>query len=152
MSVPCAEAATPMPGPVHRERPLLTARDGRAMAASGARAAMLSPTPVAFMARYVARRPMQFGTLAMLIASATCCAVAAQYGMKLIVDEMALGDRQSGLIWRWFALFLGLIALESTLSRIAGWLGCRTIVQTGVDVRLDLFRHLSGHPMQFFAD
>ena len=103
------------------------------------------------MAGYVRRRWVQFGGLALLVSGATCCAVAAQYGMKLIVDEMAVGDRHSSRIWHSFALFLGLIATESVLSRLAGWLGCRVIVRTGVDVRLDLFRHLSGHPMQFFA-
>ena len=112
---------------------------------------MLPSSPVVFMAGYVRRRWVQFGGLALLVSGATCCAVAAQYGMKLIVDEMAIGDRHSSRIWHSFALFLGLIATESVLSRLAGWLGCRVIVRTGVDVRLDLFRHLSGHPMQFFA-
>jgi ATP-binding cassette subfamily B protein len=112
---------------------------------------MLSASPVAFMARYVKRRPLRFGALLTLIVGATCCAVAAQYGMKLIVDEMATGNRLSTQIWWCFGLFVGLIAVESALWRGAGWIGCHTIVQTGVDVRLDLFRHLSGHPMQYFA-
>ena len=104
------------------------------------------------MLRYVRRRPWHFGALLLLIVGATTCAVSAQYGMKLIVDEMSIGDRQALDILRWFGLFVGLIAMESVLWRVAGWIGCHTIVATGVDVRLDLFKHLSGHPMQYFAN
>jgi len=35
---------------------------------------------------------------------------------------------------------------------VSGWLGCRTTVGIGVDVRLDLFDYLSGQPMRYFAD
>jgi ATP-binding cassette subfamily B protein len=47
---------------------------------------------------------------------------------------------------------MALIAVESVLWRFAGWLAARTIVATGVDIRLDLFRHLSGQAMRYFAD
>jgi ATP-binding cassette subfamily B protein len=107
--------------------------------------------PVAFLTSYVWRRPWSFATLFTLIVAAAGCAVAVQYGMKLIVDTMAGGDRRSSDIWRWLALFIGLIGIESVLWRVAGWLGCRTIVSTGVDVRLDLFRHLAGHSMGYFS-
>src|SRR5690554_3139630 len=48
-------------------------------------------------------------------------------------------------------LFLGLVGLESVLWRSAGWLGCRNIVASGVDIRADLFEHLLGHPMRYFS-
>ena len=34
----------------------------------------------------------------------------------------------------------------------AGWGGGRTIIAAAVDLRLSLFRHLSGHAMRYFAD
>ena len=49
-------------------------------------------------------------------------------------------------------LFVALIGLESACWRLGGWLTCRGVVATGVDIRLDLFEHLSGHPMRYFAD
>ena len=109
-------------------------------------------TPMPFLWGYIARRPLMFGTLLLIVTGAASCAVGVQYGMKLIVDAMTMDDRSTRDIWRWLALFIGLIAMESALWRLGGWLGCRTIVSTGVDIRLDLFDHLAGHPVQFFSD
>jgi ATP-binding cassette subfamily B protein len=75
-----------------------------------------------------------------------------QVGMKLLVDAMAGPERNPGAVWTPLALFLGLIALENGLWRLGGWLGSRTIVGLGVAIRLDLFEHLSGHAMRYFAD
>jgi ATP-binding cassette subfamily B protein len=117
------------------------ATTGRPLADSAAR----------FLFGYVRRRPWQFALLLGLTTGAASSSVAVQYGMKLIVDTMSVGDRGSSVIWRWLALFVSLIAMESALWRIGGWLGCRVVVATGVDVRLDLFRHLAGHPMRYFT-
>ena len=76
----------------------------------------------------------------------------AQHQMKLIVDTMSVGAREAVRIWQLLGLFIGLIALESVLWRIAGWLGCKTVVATGVDVRLDLFKHFAGHPISYFSN
>lgn len=107
--------------------------------------------PLAFLWHYVRRRPAAFGGLLLLIVSAAACSVGVQYGMKLIVDTMAGNDRASREIWRWLGLFIVLIATESVLWRLSGWLGCVTVVNTGVDVRLDLFRHLCGHSLDYFS-
>jgi ATP-binding cassette subfamily B protein len=90
------------------------------------------------------------GLLALIIAAAAC-SVGVQYGMKLIVDTMADNERSSRVIWNWLALFIVLIAAESALWRLSGWLGCITVVNSGVDVRLDLFGHLSGHSLDYFS-
>ncbi|MGJ7543338.1 ABC transporter ATP-binding protein [Variovorax sp. LT1R16] len=97
------------------------------------------------------QRPLAFGALLTLIVAASACAVGVQYGMKLIVDTMADNDRASLAIWNWLALFIVLIAAESIFWRLSGWLGCVTVVKSGVDVRLDLFRHLSGHSQDYFS-
>ncbi|WP_448208059.1 ABC transporter ATP-binding protein [Azospirillum sp. sgz302134] len=108
--------------------------------------------PVGFLMRYVRLRSWSFGGLFAIIVSAAACAVAVQYGMKLLVDAMAAPDRASADIWTPLALFLGLIAMENVLWRLGGWLGCRTVLATGVDMRLDLFSHLTGHSMRYFSE
>ena len=111
----------------------------------------LPQRPLAFLWRYVRLRPAQFATLLVLIVLGALCAVGVQYGMKLIVDAMAAGDRETPLIWHALGLFVGLIAFESLCWRLSGWLSCSLIVDTGVDVRADLFRHLSGHASAYFS-
>jgi ATP-binding cassette subfamily B protein len=111
----------------------------------------LATRPWPFLLSYIRLRPWQFGTLALLVVGAGSCAVAVQVGMKLIVDAMTSGNRAVAHVWSPLVLFLCLIALESVLWRLSGWLGCRAIVSTGVDIRIDLFQHLMGHPMRYFA-
>lgn len=106
--------------------------------------------PVPFLWRYVRKRPWHFGGLTALIVSAAACAVAVQYGMKLLVDAMAMG-REAGNVWFPFALFIFLIVVENLFWRSAGYLGCRTVVSSCADLRIDLFNHLTGHPMRYFS-
>ena len=44
--------------------------------------------PIPFLLRYARLRPWMHGGLLALVVSATACAVAVQYGMKLLVDGM----------------------------------------------------------------
>lgn len=106
--------------------------------------------PVAFLWRYVRLRPWHFGILTLLIVSAASCAVAVQYGMKLLVDAMAMG-REAGHVWPPFFLFIALIVVENLFWRSAGYLGCRTVVSSCADLRIDLFNYLTGHPMRYFS-
>jgi ATP-binding cassette, subfamily B, bacterial len=108
--------------------------------------------PSSFLAHYVRSRPWHFAGLFAVIVSAAACSVGVQVGMRLLVDAMAGPERHLGAVWTPLKLFIGLIAIENGLWRLAGWLGARTIVGVGVDIRLDLFAHLSGHPMRYFAD
>jgi ATP-binding cassette, subfamily B, bacterial len=108
--------------------------------------------PLSFLAHYVCRRPWHFAGLLALVVAAAACSVGVQVGMKLLVDAMAGPERNAGAVWTPLALFIGLIGIENALWRSGGWLGSRTIVGVGVDIRLDLFEHLSGHPVGYFAD
>jgi ATP-binding cassette subfamily B protein len=108
--------------------------------------------PLSFLAHYIRGRPWHFTGLLALVVSAAACSLGVQVGMKLLVDAMAGPDRSVGAVWTPLALFIGLIAVENALWRSGGWLGCRTIVGVGVDIRLDLFEHLAGHPVGYFAD
>ncbi|WP_431857165.1 ABC transporter ATP-binding protein [Azospirillum sp.] len=105
-----------------------------------------------FFLRYVRRWPWHFGGLLALIVGAAGCAVAVQYGMKLLVDAMAAPERSAAAVWGPLTMFVALIGVENLLWRLGGWLGCRTIVGVGVDIRLDLFTHLTGQPMRYFAE
>ena len=109
----------------------------------------LPATASAFLWRYVRVRPLHFSAMLSLVIGAACCAVAVQYGMKLLVDAMA-GDSQAGQVWRAFSLFIGLIVVENVLWRLGGWVGCYTVVGSCADLRVDLFHHLTGHPMRYF--
>lgn len=118
------------------------------------KAAPLPSRPVAFLWRYVCARPWHFSGLLALIIGASSCAVAVQYGMKLLVDAMAQGgsDRAAADVWFPLGLFIGLIVTENVFWRLGGWLGCRTVVASVVDIRVDLFKHLTGHPMRYFTE
>lgn len=117
-------------------------------------AAPLPSRPVAFLWHYICARPWHFGGLLALIIGASSCAVAVQYGMKLLVDSMAQGgsDRSAANVWFPLGLFISLIVLENVFWRLGGWLGCRTVVASVVDLRVDLFKHLTGHPMRYFTE
>jgi ATP-binding cassette subfamily B protein len=112
----------------------------------------LPSKPLAFLWRYVRQRPWHFGGMFALILGAAGCAVAVQYGMKLLVDAMTVSYRSQAQVWFPLAVFIGLIVVENILWRLAGWLGCRTVVASCVDLRVDLFRHLTGHPMRYFTE
>ena len=108
-------------------------------------------TAIPFLWRYVRIRPWHFGAMLFLVVGASSCAVAVQYGMKLLVDAMAQEDRAAGHVWFPFTLFIALIVLENVFWRAGGWLGCRTVVGSCADLRIDLFSHLTGHPMRYFS-
>lgn len=111
----------------------------------------LPDQPLAFLWRYMRLRPWRFSGLFLLVIGAALCAVAVQYGMKLLVDVMTTGDRRTSLIWKPFLLFISLIVLENLLWRLGGWLGSRTVISSCADLRVDLFNHLTGHPMHYFS-
>jgi ATP-binding cassette subfamily B protein len=107
---------------------------------------------LAFIWHYVVRRRWHFGALGLLIIGGAGSAVMVQYGMGRLVDAMSNSGPERTAAWSPFLLFACLIASESLFWRTAGWLSARTIVATGVDIRLDLFQHASGHSMRYFSD
>ena len=109
-------------------------------------------TPGRFIWHHVRRWRWHFGFLLLSVIGAAACGIGQQYGLKLLVDAMAGTRELGGTSAVALALFLGLIAAESGLSRLTGWLACRTTVGVGVDLRLELFEHLSGQSMRYFAE
>ena len=110
--------------------------------------------PRAFIWHYVRTWRGQFAALFSMAILAASCAVAIQYEMKLLVDAMSQGSEHEHVHGAWLALsgFIVLVALESVMWRISGWLACRTTIGVGIQMRLDLFDYLNGQPMRYFAD
>ena len=106
----------------------------------------------AFMAHYLRSRPIQFLALFGLVLGGSACAIGVQYGMKLMIDAMTTGAHHPGALQIALTVFISLVAAEAVMWRLSGWLGARTTIKAGVDIRLDLFRHLAGHSMRYFQD
>ncbi|MGC1300980.1 MAG: ABC transporter ATP-binding protein [Caulobacteraceae bacterium] len=109
---------------------------------------------LAFMGHYVRTRPYHFVGLFVLVLGAAACGIGVQYGMKLMIDAMSAAGRQGGRTGVEIALavFIGLIFMEAVLWRFSGWVGSRTTIRVGEDIRVDLFGHLAGHSMRFFHE
>jgi ATP-binding cassette, subfamily B, bacterial len=137
---------------VHREKEL----SGRPTVERAANEEFRRPpqlaTPRAFVAHYVRSWPWHFGALIAMVVLAASCAVGVQYEMKLLVDAMARVPQQVNAAWLALAMFIALVAVESVLWRLSGWLACRTTIGVGVRIRLDLFEYLSHQSMRYFAD
>ena len=106
----------------------------------------------AFIGAYLTSRPLQFLTLLGLVFCAAACAVGVQYGMKLLIDAMTGRADRRVAIQTALAVFIGLVAAEGLLWRLSGWFGARVTIAAGIDIKLDLFRHLTGHSMRYFQD
>jgi ATP-binding cassette, subfamily B, bacterial len=130
--------------------------------AERARAAAGAPPPpsvgaVPFLLRYVRRRlRLSLAVLAAVMGGALC-GVAAQYGLKLLVDRMTAAAAPSSLlgpdrtgVFLDLGVFLGLLALESGCWRLGGWLGSRAVIRMGEDIRLDLFESVAARSWAFF--
>jgi len=50
-----------------------------------------SDRPLAFLARYVRRRPLTHAAIITAVVAAVGCSVGAQYGVKVLVDTLAGG-------------------------------------------------------------
>ena len=90
----------------------------------------------------------------MLVLAAAVCGVGVQYGMKMMIDAMSTSSRhgRGADVELRVGLFISMIFLEAVLWRLSGWLGARTTIRVGKDMRVDLFDHLAGHSMRFFHE
>src|SRR5256714_5047808 len=112
-----------------------------------------SDRPLAFLARYVRRRPLAHAAIFTAVVAAVACSVGAQYGVKVLVDTLASGfTTHAKDAWLGFVLLATLIAADNFLWRVASWIASYTFVAVTGDVRRDLFRHLTGHAPGYFAE
>lgn len=107
--------------------------------------------PIAVILSYVRRRPISHLLILCAVLAAVACATGTQYGVKSLVDALS---RAPGATTAWgaFALLVSLIAADTLLWRIAGWIGSSAFVGVTGDLRRDLFRHLTGHSLAYFSD
>jgi ATP-binding cassette, subfamily B, bacterial len=112
-----------------------------------------SDRPLAFLARYVRRRPLAHAAIVTAVVAAVACSVGAQYGVKVLVDTLASGfTTHAKDAWLGFVLLATLIAADNFLWRVASWIASYTFVAVSGDLRRDLFRHLTGHAPSYFAE
>src|SRR5262249_24630849 len=114
-----------------------------------------SDRPLAFLARYVRKRPGAHAAILMAVVAAVACSVGAQYGVKVLVDTLAGGlfvrtpARDAGV---GFLRMATRSAAHNLLWGVGSWIGSYTFVAVTGDLRRDLFRHLTGHAPSYFAD
>jgi ATP-binding cassette subfamily B protein len=115
-----------------------------------------SDRPLAFLARYVRRRPVAYTAIAAAVGAAVGCSVGAQYGVKILVDTLAGGGLYVGThardAWLGFLLLATLVVADNLLWRVSSWIASYTFVAVTGDLRRDLFRHLTGHAPSYFAE
>jgi ATP-binding cassette subfamily B protein len=111
----------------------------------------LARRPYAFMLRYVRRRALSHAAIVTAVLGAVACSITTQYGVKYLVDTLAMPNGANA-VWLAFALLVGLIAADNVLWRVAGWIASSAFVRVTGDLRRDLFRHLTGHAPSYFAD
>jgi ATP-binding cassette subfamily B protein len=107
--------------------------------------------PLAFLFRYVARRPFCHAAILAAVLGAVICSVSSQYGVKFLVDTLS-GAGAADRAWTAFALLVVLIVADNLFWRLASWVASYTFVGVTGDLRCDLFRHLTGHAPSYFAD
>jgi ATP-binding cassette subfamily B protein len=105
-----------------------------------------------FILRHMGVWRWHFLALFLLVVTSAACGVGQQYGLKLLVDALAGPPELGSAVLSALVLFLVLIAVEAALARLTGWLACRATVGVGVDLRSELFDHLSGQSMRYFAE
>jgi ATP-binding cassette subfamily B protein len=107
--------------------------------------------PVAFIARYLRRRSWSHVAILLLVLAAVGCSVTTQYGVKFLVDALA-APAATDAVWVAFLALMILIAADNLLWRLASWIANSAFVAVSGDLRRDLFRHLTGHAPNYFAD
>ena len=126
-------------------------RPGAPAGPEGAAEALELPAGAApFLLRYVRRHLRLSVALLAIVTGAALCAVAAQYGLKLLVDGMTTPGTDRREVMLSLGLFLGLLGVESILWRLGGFLGSRAVIRIGEDIRADLFEAVSARSWEFF--
>ncbi len=106
--------------------------------------------PVAFLLRYVGRRPWAHAVILLAVLAAVGCSVTSQYAVKFLVDTLSAGPTYA-TIWLPFGVLVMLIAADNLLWRLAGWVSSHAFVGVSGELRGELFRHLTGHAPSYFT-
>src|SRR5437879_3205568 len=107
--------------------------------------------PLALLFRCARRRPISHSVILIAVLAAVACSVSTQYGVKFMVDSLAVGPG-TDRVWIAFILVVSLVAADNLLWRVAGWTASHAFVGVSGDLRGELFRHLTGHAPSYFAE
>jgi ATP-binding cassette, subfamily B, bacterial len=69
-----------------------------------------------------------------------------------VVDAVSAGPADDRGIWYAVGVFTLLVGGDNLLWRVVGWCAARTFPNVGVDLRLELFRHLLHHSAGYFGE
>ena len=108
--------------------------------------------PLRFLWHYARRRAPGHLLVLVAVLAAVGCSVAAQYGLKRLIDIVSAGPGAAAAVWPAFGFLCGIIAADNLLWRLGGWAATRSFVAVGGDIRRDLFAHLAAHSPAYFAD
>ena len=88
------------------------------------------------------------------VALAVSCSVFSSSAIRHLVDTMNEHAKGASFrpVWMSVAWLAGVIAVDNLSWRVSGWYAAKTFVAVTGDVRLDLFRYLSGHSAGYFSD
>src|SRR5215469_4433491 len=84
--------------------------------------------PLVFFLGYMRRRAGMHAGLFLAVVAAAACQVSTQFGIKFLVDTLALGHAAGQQIWVAFALLISMIAGDNLFWRVAGQFASRVIV------------------------
>src|ERR1700722_18961465 len=107
---------------------------------------------IRFLAHYVRRRLFSHTIVLLAVLAAVGCAVASQYAVKHLVDVLGTHNPARQVLWGAVGLLLALVAGDTLLWRLAGWVSTHAFVAVGGDMRLELFDHLSGQGTRYFVE
>jgi ATP-binding cassette subfamily B protein len=116
-------------------------------------AAPAGRSAVGFLLHYALRRPAGHALVLAAVLAAVTCSVAAQYGLKHLIDIVAQGPEAAGAaVWWAFGILCGIIAADNLFWRLGGWAAARSFVAVSGEIREDLFAHLAAQSPGYFAD
>lgn len=111
------------------------------------------PSAFGFLFRYARRRPLGHAVVFGAVLLAVLCSISTQYGLKHLIDIVAMGPEAAARsVWPAFGLLCAIIAADNLLWRVGGWAAARSFTAVTGDIRQDLFAHLAGHTPGYFAD
>jgi ATP-binding cassette subfamily B protein len=111
-----------------------------------------SDRPFGLIAKYVWRHRWLHGLVLLAIIAASLASVGARYSMKFLVDAVSAGPDEMDTIWTVVAIFTAFVGADNMLWRLAGWGAARAFPSVGLDLRLDLFKHLLGQSARYFSE
>ncbi len=111
--------------------------------------------PIGFMLSYVMRHRIAHLVILISVLTGVVCSVSASFASKLLVNALQAASEDPhriGGVWRAVIFLLVLILVDNLSWRAGGWISTRSFVDVTGDIRRDLFRHLTGHSPEYFAD